>query len=173
MDCPACQVPMREGVEAGARHHACPQCAGLWFADGDMARLLAAGPQAVDFVEETNRPVREPEPATALLCPDCGSPLMAYKYAYASPVELDGCERCGGVFVQDGELAAIQGWKDEEARAPDASEALATMAGNLEQAKLRAERVKLASRIAMMRRHWLTFDPGDAVRRPPEDLEKG
>lgn len=160
---------MRVETEGGATYGACPQCAGLWFGDGELRALMNAGPQAMDFVEETNRPVRDTQVTGSLVCPDCGKGLMAYKYAYVSPVELDGCESCGGVFVQDGELAAINEWKSAQASKGDAADALAAMSGDVERARTRSERVQSLARVAMMRRQWMTWDTSDVMRTPPDD----
>lgn len=89
---------------------------------------------------------------------------MKYQYAYASPVELDGCESCGGVFLQDGELAAIQKWKSEEATKGDTATAIATMAARIEKSKAKSQRVQELSRVAMMRRSWMTWDTTDVFR---------
>lgn len=38
------------------------------------------------------------------LCPACREPLHSYNYLYTSDIRLDSCDRCGGVWVDDGEL---------------------------------------------------------------------
>lgn len=164
MLCPTCKTAMRAETENQVMYSACPQCAGLWFADGELSKLIRSGSQTMEEVEDTNLPLRSPQLVGSLACPDCGTTLMKYQYAYASPVELDGCESCGGVFLQDGELAAIQKWKSEEATKGDTATAIATMAARIEKSKAKSQRVQELSRVAMMRRSWMTWDTTDVFR---------
>lgn len=162
---------MRVEHEGGARYGACPQCAGLWFGDDGLRKLMALGPPSLGLVEERNRPVRSPQLAGSLLCPDCGARMMKYRYAYASPVELDGCESCGGVFVQDGELAAIQEWTTSQSAKPDAAAALAAMVGEAAQTRAWSERIQHLSRVAMMRSMWIGWDMTDVIKPPRPDKD--
>jgi Zn-finger nucleic acid-binding protein len=131
--------------------------------------MLGGGPQAASIAEARHVPVREPGRAGAAVCPECGHQLTNYTYAYDSAVEVDGCEHCGGVFLEDGELAAIQKWGEEQSR-PDANvEALAAMVSASERTKRRAERIGALARVAMMRRSWLVWDTSDLLE--PVDLD--
>lgn len=86
----------------------CPLCAGIFFDEGEMAALQDAGAHALGEVEEATLPgltfadCDEPK-----RCPSCHALMCAYAYRYSSDIRLDGCEKCGGVWVQDGELERV------------------------------------------------------------------
>ncbi|RYG21103.1 hypothetical protein EON82_19380 [bacterium] len=87
----------------------CPECAGIFFDEGEIATLQTGGAAALSEVEDAATPasfqyVDSPVPKR---CPGCQGPMHVYRYRYSSDIRLDGCERCGGVWVQDGELAKI------------------------------------------------------------------
>jgi Zn-finger nucleic acid-binding protein len=93
----------------GLQLDVCPDCGGIFFDEGEIAALQADGPAALEQVEEAVAPasfmyVESPVPKR---CPGCQGPMHVYRYRYSSDIRLDGCERCGGVWVQDGELAKI------------------------------------------------------------------
>lgn len=41
-------------------------------------------------------------------CPACGSPTESTEYAYCSQVVINRCPKCGGVWLDKGELEAIE-----------------------------------------------------------------
>lgn len=97
-----------------AAFSACRSCGGLWFPSGQLAELLSRDGASVDSVEDkhgASGPVDEP---VVFSCPACSCALDRYRYQYTSPVVLDGCPKCGGVFVQDEELNAIVRWRDRD-----------------------------------------------------------
>jgi Zn-finger nucleic acid-binding protein len=44
------------------------------------------------------------DPPWERLCPVCRYPLRPYRYLYTSDIELDTCDQCGGVWVDNAEL---------------------------------------------------------------------
>lgn len=88
---------------------ACPVCAGLFFDEGEIANVQAGGPAALVEVEAAAVPsdlhlVDNPAPRR---CPGCRALMRGYAYRYSSDIRLSGCDRCGGVWVCDGDLARI------------------------------------------------------------------
>jgi ribosomal protein S27AE len=70
--------------------------------------LLATGGEATREFEDLHHAMQQPVKLANRLCPSCKGPLDAYQYQYSSPVTIEGCPDCGGVFLEDGELASIQ-----------------------------------------------------------------
>ena len=88
---------------------ACPACAGLFFDEGEIAALQSDGPATLGEVERAAVPaelqvVDGPAPRR---CPGCRTLMRGYAYLYSSDIRLSGCDRCGGVWVCDGDLARI------------------------------------------------------------------
>jgi Zn-finger nucleic acid-binding protein len=87
----------------------CPQCAGIYFDEGEVAALQSKGAAALHEVEAAVEPgsfaiVESPVPKR---CPGCQSAMTGYRYRYSSDIRVDGCEKCGGIWIQDGELEKI------------------------------------------------------------------
>ncbi len=96
----------------------CPQCAGIWFDDGELATLIDTAPDALDTLEEMHLPELEIVTGTGNFrhCPRCNAALETHKYAYDQPAKVDSCPSCHGVFVEDRELGAIHDAVSEKYR---------------------------------------------------------
>lgn len=111
-NCPECSIEMNVEFVGDVPLDICPGCAGTWFDANELRTLLARDPLALGVVEDMAVPAIQKEAAgeTWRRCPDCQMPLEQFHYLYHSKVVLDTCPDCGGVWVQDGELTAIQEW---------------------------------------------------------------
>ena len=87
----------------------CPVCGGVYFDEGEMAALQSGGPAVLAEVDHASLPadLTLADCDDPKRCPGCRAPMCAYDYRYSSDIRLDGCERCGGIWVQDGELRRI------------------------------------------------------------------
>ncbi|MEP0767257.1 MAG: zf-TFIIB domain-containing protein [Fimbriimonadia bacterium] len=111
MTCPKCHDRLEAVDIRGVRVDACPKCAGIWFDAGELKQLQASGPSAWVDLEARIAP-RSEEAAvwpghTMKVCPQCSLPMLAYRFLYDSNITLDECNGCGGVWVDDNELAAM------------------------------------------------------------------
>lgn len=110
--CILCQQPMQSESYLGITFDSCPGCAGLWFEQDTLSQIRKLDEVALETLEEKHLPKvgqgagRTPERR----CPNCDVVMLHYHYAYDSPVELDTCEQCGGLWVDDGELHKISQW---------------------------------------------------------------
>jgi Zn-finger nucleic acid-binding protein len=113
---------------------------------------MQADPLALITLEEEHLPqvLRQPDANTDRRCPECQGLLDRYKYAYDSPITLDACGSCEGVWVEDGELAKIDQllWQCRHPATPEATlqankeRALAEMSAEHEQAMGRLARLR-------------------------------
>lgn len=103
-----------EGIEVDR----CPECGGLYFDDGELAAFQDKGYDAMQTLEAEGT-------ASGLVligvnqvrtCPGCSKPMMQYRFQYASAICLDGCNHCGGIWVQDGELGEIATYVRRQSR---------------------------------------------------------
>ena len=101
--------------EGAATVDICRRCRGVWLDKGeleaieetverDYAEELAAIP---DMVGSAFHAAFEKESA-ALTCPRCRVEMERKEYAYCSQVLIDACPRCGGVWLDKGELEALE-----------------------------------------------------------------
>lgn len=90
----------------------CRTCAGIWFDDEELNRVQQAGSGAMAQIDASFLPAmeRKKEPAAVRNCPSCPGPveMEEYTYMYASPVDIDACPSCHGIWVQDGELQVME-----------------------------------------------------------------
>ena len=92
----------------------CPKCTGQFFDSGEMfaAFGIKADPSYWDR-PETGGAVSESE----LKCPVCETFMLAQDVKYkADQVEIDRCGKCGGIWLDKGEVETIM--KISDAMAP-------------------------------------------------------
>lgn len=109
-NCPVCHSPLAPNGAA----HSCKTCGGIFFEEGAFdTRADAAANSGTPLTFNPNLHARRS-------CPACGLIMVPYRYQYTSPVTLDGCDECGGIWVDGGELAQIRSFLASEA-SPEAA----------------------------------------------------
>jgi Zn-finger nucleic acid-binding protein len=103
----------------GVQIDVCPECAGIWFDDGELRTLLKESPGTLQALDDLHVPELEVLTSTGSYrhCPRDNDVLETYQYAYDTPIKIDSCPTCHGVFVEDQELAAIHAAVDSAGRA--------------------------------------------------------
>jgi len=111
MNCPRCAVPLADvtpDLKLSEVHGlGCAQCTGVWLEQKDLDRLQ----QIVDVTWFEFRHIPPPElQAELLTCPRCvpARHLDKVQSDRDRKVVLDACEHCHGVWLDGGELHAIQ-----------------------------------------------------------------
>ncbi|MDG6220948.1 MAG: zf-TFIIB domain-containing protein [Candidatus Thermoplasmatota archaeon] len=102
-DCPRCWVVMSKeklpvfgpDIEVDA----CPKCQGVWFDPGELSR--AVGKRVGNYLTKHIGTKSD----SKLVCPRCGG-LMDFEYA--DDVEVDACTKCGGAWLDAGELEKLK-----------------------------------------------------------------
>ncbi len=111
--CPNCRSPLKAETFEGIELDICETCAGIWFDMGELRRLMGSEQHALikteDRVKPSGKPPMERSDAPRL-CPCCRQPMEPYRYMHASFIWLDGCQRCSGIWADDGELQLIEEW---------------------------------------------------------------
>jgi len=110
MNCPACQKEMIAEDFGGVIVDFCKDgCKGIWFdwrelnkLDEQNEGLGQALKQALNCerINDENRP--------PLKCPKCQLPMHVHKYESEKEVNVDECYKCGGFFLDSGELKVIR-----------------------------------------------------------------
>jgi Zn-finger nucleic acid-binding protein len=94
----------------------CLRCAGVWLPGPLVAAVAGSKP---------NWPARAAAAASTLRCPEDGRALQVVR---AGAVELDWCAHCHGVWLDQGELAAIATQQAAHAKPADDARPLADLA---------------------------------------------
>jgi len=110
-----------EPVAGNAVIDRCPSCSGVWLDQRELELLQqqsdvpAARLDDIDLIGgayELARQRARPE----IACPRCSEPLAALEYAYCSQILIDRCIKCGGVWLDQGELEALERFFKRETR---------------------------------------------------------
>lgn len=107
--CPSCnQLLIRRFIQQ-IEVDGCPSCGGAWLDDGELKALGQASADNLRTLEKLF--VAGSQPAIGgrrtNQCPVCNEPLTPFEYGSLAGIELDGCRSCKGVWLDDGEAAAI------------------------------------------------------------------
>ena len=109
--CPRCLETLVIARGPGVELDVCRACGGVLFDHGELAKLTI---KLEDQLDEVERLVEPEEPSLAgtdsrgLQCPSCPSMMEIYEYSFCSGITLDRCPECFAIWVDDGELQAIQ-----------------------------------------------------------------
>ncbi len=105
LDCPRDGTVMKEHHEGDAVLDVCGKCGGQFFDAGEMfgAFGIKADPSNWDR-DETAGPVRE----STIQCARCGAKMLLQDISEGSDkVEIDRCGKCGGIWLDKGEVETI------------------------------------------------------------------
>jgi Zn-finger nucleic acid-binding protein len=101
--------------EDDVRVELCPRCRGLWLDAGELERIEDVRER--DYREELARmadlgysayELALQKAGRVLRCPRCGAEMEKREYARCSQVMIDACPECHGVWLDAGELEALE-----------------------------------------------------------------
>jgi uncharacterized protein len=118
--CPNCGLALKKEGVGSVTIDTCRECGGIWFDEGELRQIQQLGPEQMPQLESmvVPREIYVVRPEGSKLCPVCNIILTVYRYQYTSQIQLDGCEQCGGVWVDEGELKGMAEFlRQEEANA--------------------------------------------------------
>jgi Zn-finger nucleic acid-binding protein len=104
--CPRCNLPMSTETHGDIVMEHCDRCGGWWMDPDDLKAILDSiklpveGSTVRTGIDLTG--VREDAP-----CPRCAVPMEPFNYAGDSGVLLDRCRRCGGLWLDGGDLERV------------------------------------------------------------------
>jgi Zn-finger nucleic acid-binding protein len=109
MKCPVCAKEMVE-ENFGVKVDVCENgCKGIWFDQFELAKLDHPKAGLGEALENALRaPRANDDNRKALTCPRCSIPMHAHKYQRDKEVSVDECYKCGGLFLDSGELTEIR-----------------------------------------------------------------
>ncbi len=110
MNCPVCKKSMLEEDFGGVKVDVCRSgCHGIWFDWGELAKLDEQNEGLGQALQEAFQYPRVNDTSRGIInCPRCNLPLHRHVYVYDKDVNVDECFKCGGFFLDSGELKEIR-----------------------------------------------------------------
>ncbi len=110
MDCPVCVKIMTQEDFGSIQVEVCVDgCKGIWFDCGELAKLdqanEGAGPALKDALAS---PLVNHADHGDLTCPKCQITMHHHEYKSEKQADIDECYKCGGIFIDSGELKVIR-----------------------------------------------------------------
>lgn len=154
MKCPACANELTAWTADGLEVDVCSGgCGGLWFDNHELRKVDAKAEHLGEpLLAVELKPGAAVDRAARRDCPKCDSTvMMRHFYNVKRDVEVDECPRCGGVWLDEGELRLIRDqYETDDARSRAAESYFDDIFG-VELERMRgesAEREEKAHRIA-------------------------
>ena len=126
MNCPACGRPLSTQVAGPITVDTCSGgCGGIWFDHFELKKVdeqtEAAGESLLEVPRDSSLKV---DTSKRRSCPKCGPEIvMARHYSSVKrQVTIDECPKCGGIWLDPGELADIRSEFANEAKRHSAAE---------------------------------------------------
>lgn len=116
LSCPRDQSPLvSQTYEAKIEVDACPSCRGVWLDKGELEAIQEARENDYskalenlpDSVARSVNKVAQTH-SGAVGCPKCGAEMDVREYAYCSQVVIDACPEGCGMWLDAGELQALE-----------------------------------------------------------------
>lgn len=122
MKCPNDGTPLvHETYENEVMIDKCPDCNGVWLNHGELKKIqenlsndyseqlskISAVAQAYEFAKQKAKPARK--------CPVCSVEMFQEEYAYCSQILIERCPECLGVWLDAGELQALEMFFEQQA----------------------------------------------------------
>ncbi|WP_372895799.1 zf-TFIIB domain-containing protein [Stieleria sp.] len=110
-----------ETYEADVVVDRCPVCRGIWLDSGELKTIqetiehdYSQQLQRINVVARAYELARQ-KSQPDIRCPKCQGELHPREYAYCSQILIDRCAECGGVWLDAGELVALEQFFEQAA----------------------------------------------------------
>ena len=162
MKCPACDRELQKMTVSDITVDVCRNgCGGIWFDNFELQKMdekhEAAGESLLDIKIDPSVSVDE---SKTRMCPICENQKMIKHFRSVNKqIEIDECPKCGGVWLDQGELRQIrEQFEDDEARHQAAKEFFTNEFGD-KLAKMREESEESLRRATKFARTFRFFCP--------------
>ena len=115
--CPACKKEMVLTKNHGVSTRSCSTCGGVWLSKGELNAILHPEDWDVEFCTTEHG---ADAPPSGKKCPECpNTDLRKGNFIEYSNIAIDYCPKCGGIWLDRGELDDISKELEELRRIPD------------------------------------------------------
>jgi Zn-finger nucleic acid-binding protein len=119
--CPRCGTGLNDTHVGNIHVDGCIGCGGVWFDARELSGLAHGSSGNLRILEDRFWPgLTGLDKNDQAVCPNCSVALVQFEFPHSPGIPLDGCLQCKGIWVDDGELAAIQGRMAELSHQPRA-----------------------------------------------------
>lgn len=114
MKCLSCQSDLIKRMYENVEIDVCPNCRGVWLDSGELTKIVETiehkfSEDAVSTViKRANPDIPGKEYERQRHCPKCNNKLEPNNYQYNSGIVVDLCTHGHGVWLDRGEMAAVQ-----------------------------------------------------------------
>ena len=118
LECPAChkRLVKVELKSIGIIVDIClDSCGGIYFGNKELPAVLAS-PDAIEEIKKVceGKEFKKVEGSELRKCPFCASKMVKNYTSYSREIQIDECYRCGGKFLDSGELEKIKAINTED-----------------------------------------------------------
>lgn len=106
--CPTCDIPLVEAAVDGRAVAVCSRCRGILVGSDDFMKVVGERRRAYEGPPSEPRGVNPEELNRTVTCPKCHKRMEVHPYYGPGRVVIDSCRPCGLVWLDHGELAAIE-----------------------------------------------------------------
>lgn len=106
--CPTCAIPLQQAAVERVRIEYCPGCRGLLIPGEALAVIVRQRRSEYRGAERTPEPLQSGRLLGHVNCPQCAARMERDLYGGPGNQVVDSCRRCGLVWLDSGELTAIE-----------------------------------------------------------------
>lgn len=117
LKCPKCsdQVMAIDNIE-GVQIHSCEKCKGIWLNKGELNTIVHPIEGDLEYCSTDH--VKEGM-ISDYACPQCKKIMAKVNFISYSDIKLDYCRKCKGIWLEKGELDAINTEIDQLQHEPE------------------------------------------------------
>lgn len=108
MDCPRCAEPLVHASVDDHRVKACPECQGMILTTAAFGSLVRQRRSEFRGADRTPHPLNLDDLSDPIYCPECRWTMEVHPYYGPGNQIIDSCVRCGLVWIDSGEITAIE-----------------------------------------------------------------
>ena len=108
LDCPVCHLQLHEGSLERVPVQYCDKCRGVFVESESFASVISHRRSDYEGSSPTPAPLDREQLERKLDCPACRLPMEVHPYYGPGNVVIDSCCRCRMVWLDHGEIAAIE-----------------------------------------------------------------
>lgn len=108
MDCPRCEDGLLQAFLESHPAKACPECHGVMLTNAAFAAIVRQRRAQFRGADRTPQPIDLEGLSDPVYCPQCRRTMEVHPYYGPGNQIIDSCVRCGLVWIDSGELTAIE-----------------------------------------------------------------